>query len=80
MAWANLVEAEMKKMAKIFENLEPPMAEEIVPRLGGEFNPSDPIYAGWSREESSSQSGNQSAEPPGLISFTDFSSHWKIFC
>ena len=49
MAWANFVEAEMKKMAKIFEKLEPPMAEEIVPRLGEEFNPS--VYSGWSREE-----------------------------
>ena len=51
MAWANFVEAEMKKMAKIFEKLDHPMAEELVPRLGGEFNPSEPIYAGWSRQE-----------------------------
>ena len=51
MDWKPVVEAEMNKLAKIFEKLEPSMGEEIVQRMGGDFNPSDPVYSGWSREE-----------------------------
>ena len=31
--------------------MEPSMGEEVVQRMGGDFNPSDPVYSGWSREE-----------------------------
>ena len=51
MAWKPFVEAEMNKLAKIFEKLEPSMGEEIVQRMGSDFNPSDPVYSGWSRED-----------------------------
>ena len=51
MDWKPVVEAEMNKLAKIFEKLEPSMGEEIVQRMGGDFNLSDPVYSGWSSEE-----------------------------
>ena len=51
MAWKPIFESEMKKLGEIFDKLDPSMGEEIVQRLGGEFNPSDPVYSGWTREE-----------------------------
>ena len=79
MAWANFVEAEMKKMAKIFEKLEPPMAEELVPRLGGEFNPSDPqVYSGWSREEMEAErERKEEVARVFSFSFIIFISRWQ---
>ena len=51
MAWKSFFESEMQKLAKIFDKLEPSMGEEILQRVGGGFNPSDPVYSGWTRDE-----------------------------
>ena len=44
-------EAEIKGLAAVFGKMEPWMAEEVLGRMGGSFDPDNPVYSGWSTQE-----------------------------
>ena len=44
-------EAEIKRLAAVFGKMEPWMAEEVLGRMGGSFDPDNPLYSGWSTQE-----------------------------
>ena len=44
-------EAEIKRLAAVFGKMEPWMAEEVLGRMGGSFDPDNPVYSGWSTQE-----------------------------
>ena len=44
-------EAEIKRLAAVFGKMEPWMAEEVLGRMGGSFDPDNPLHSGWSAQE-----------------------------
>ena len=44
-------EAEIKRLAAVFGKMVPWMAEEVLGRMGGAFDPDNPVYSGWSTQE-----------------------------
>ena len=44
-------EAEIKRLDAVFGKMEPWMAEEVLGRMGGSFDPDNPVYSGWSTQE-----------------------------